>query len=176
MPCDDESGLLARARAGDAEAFEAIYRRHAGRVYALCLRMAGDRREAEELTQDVFVRAWQRLGQFRGEAAFGSWLHRLTVNLVLGTWRRRGRRRQRIVAIDEVADLRDPGHRPRPRQAIDLERAIAELPTGARTVFVLYDIEGYRHQEIADATGLAVGTSKAQLHRARRLLREKLGS
>lgn len=176
MARDDESGLLDRARAGDAEAFEAIYRRHAGRVYALCLRMAGDRREAEELTQDAFVRAWQRLEQFRGDSAFGSWLHRLTVNLVLGTWRKRGRRRQRIVAIDEVADLRDPAHSPRPRRAIDLERAIAELPTGARTVFVLYDIEGYRHQEIADATGLAVGTSKAQLHRARRLLREKLGS
>lgn len=172
---DAAGDLVQRAQDGDVAAFEQLYRAHTGRIYALCLRMAGNGREAEELTQDVFVRAWEKLAQFRGDSAFGSWLHRLAVNVVLGTWRSRGRRRQRIVAMDEVGHLDDPHHEPQPRLLIDLERAIAGLPAGARTIFVLHDIEGYRHREIAATTGLAIGTSKAQLHRARRLLREALG-
>jgi len=166
-----------KAQAGDTGAFEEIYHQHVGRVYALCLRMSGDPGEAAELTQDVFVRAWEKLDTFHGSSAFSSWLHRLAVNVVLGRWRARGRQRERVVAIDEV----DPGgsgeglHAPERRNAIDLERAIAALPTGARTVFVLYDVEGYGHKEIAEMTGLAPGTCKAQLHRARRLLREALG-
>lgn len=166
--------LVAAAAAGDSGAFEGIYRAHAGRIYALCLRMAGNAREAEELTQDVFVRAWEKLAQFRGDSAFGSWLHRLAVNVVLSTWRRRGRHRERVVALEEVGEHAGDPPTPAPRRAVDLERAIARLPVGARTVFVLYEIEGHRHREIAELTGLAVGTSKAQLHRARRLLREML--
>lgn len=172
---------VARAQAGDAEAFEALYRRHAGRIYALCLRMAGDPREAEELVQDAFVRAWEKLDSFRGKSAFSSWLHRLTVNVVLGRWRSRGRRRERVVAFEDLAGSRTledaPAATVRPGQpgaGVDLERAIAVLPDGARTVFVLYDIEGYTHPEIAEMTGLAVGTCKAQLHRARALLRKAL--
>lgn len=170
----DSEALVLRAQAGEVAAFEALYRRHVSRIYALCLRMAGNHREAEELTQDVFVRAWEKLTQFRGDSAFASWLHRLAVNVVIGTWRRRGRRRQRVVALEEAAAAVDAAHRPRPRLAIDLERAIARLPAGARNVFVLHEIAGYRHHEIAAQTGLAVGTCKAQLHRARRLLREAL--
>jgi RNA polymerase sigma-70 factor (ECF subfamily) len=168
--------LVERARAGDREAFEDLYHRHIGRVYALCLRMAGNASEAEELAQEALVRAWRKLGSFKGSAAFGSWLHRLTVNVVLGSWRRSGRRRQRIVPMAEGLEGVDPGHEIRPRERVDLERAIRELPKGARTIFVLHDIEGLTHPDIAERTGLAVGTCKAQLHRARRLLRERLSS
>jgi RNA polymerase sigma-70 factor (ECF subfamily) len=136
--------------------------------------MAGDAVEARRLTQDVFVRAWERLGLFRGESAFSSWLHRLAVNVVLADRRAAGRRLRRVVtAADAPAHdgLADAGWSP---ERLDLERAIAALPPGARAVFVLHEIEGYGHEEIAALTGIAVGTSKAQLHRARRLLREAL--
>jgi len=162
------------AQQGDQDAFAQLYRLHAGRVYALCLRMAGDAVEARRLTQDVFVRAWERLGLFRGDSAFASWLHRLAVNVVLADRRAAGRRLKRVVTAADApaADgaARDTGAAER----LDLERAIGALPPGARAVFVLYDIEGYSHEEIAALTGIAVGTSKAQLHRARRLLRERL--
>lgn len=175
-----EEPFVDGARAGDVAAFEELYRRHVGRVYALCLRMCGDRPEAEELAQDAFVRAWERLASFDGRSAFSSWLHRVTVNVVLGRWRERGRRRERVVALDDVGGLeasaRSSEAGPAVRAAVDLERAIAALPAGARTVFVLYDVEGYSHREIADLTGLAVGTCKAQLHRARQLLRRALES
>ncbi len=172
--------LVEKARAGDVAAFEALYRLHAERVYALCLRMSGNAQEAEELTQDAFVRAWEKLDTFRGQSAFSSWLHRLTVNVVLGCWRSKGRHRERVVAIADVTSRGDViqterGKHPEPRLAVDLERAIAGLPAGARTVFVLHDIEGHRHKDIAEMTGLAVGTSKTQLHRARKLLRKALG-
>ena len=163
-----------QAQAGDLGAFEELYRQNVGRVYALCLRMCGDAREAEELTQDAFVRAWEKLASFHGASAFSSWLHRLTVNVVLGSWRAKGRHRERVVAIADAQEAADRGHEPRPRLALDLESAIAALPAGARTVFVLHDVEGYRHRDIAELTGLAVGTSKTQLHRARRLLRKAL--
>lgn len=165
---------IARAQAGDNAAFEDLYRHHVGRVYALCRRLSRDEHEAEELTQDAFVHAFERLALFRGESAFGSWLHRLTVNVVLGKWRGQNRYRQRVLALDDFEGL-DAPQPAKDGAAIDLERAIAGLPKGARTVFVLYDMEGYQHDEIAEMTGLAVGTSKAQLHRARRLLREALG-
>ncbi len=166
--------IVERAQAGDLGAFEELYRRHVGRIYALCLRMCGNAREAEELTQDAFVRAWEKLGSFRGGSAFSSWLHRLAVNVVLASWRARGRHRERVVAIADVQGAVDPEHDPKPRLALDLESAISRLPAGARTVFVLHDVEGYRHRDIAELTGLAVGTSKTQLHRARRLLRKAL--
>ncbi len=164
-----------RAQAGEVEAFEELYHRHVGRVYALCLRMSGDAREAEELTQDAFVRAWEKLDGFQGRSAFSSWLHRLTVNVVLMRWRAKGRHRERVVSFGDVPGLGEERHEPKPRLAMDLERAIATLPAGARTVFVLHDVEGHRHRDIAELTGLAVGTSKTQLHRARRLLRKALG-
>ena len=164
-----------QARAGEVGAFEELYRLYAGRVYALCLRMSGDPQEAEELAQDAFVRAWEKLDTFRGQSAFTSWLHRLTVNVVLGSWRSKGRQRERVVAMADMTGLGNVAQESHPRQAVDLERAIAGLPAGARTVFVLHDVEGYRHSDIAELTGLAVGTSKAQLHRARQLLRKALG-
>ena len=168
--------LVARAQAGDAAAFEQLYRLNVGRIFATCRRLCRDESEAEELTQESFVRAYERLSLFRGDSAFSSWLHRLAVNVVLGKWRGQNRYRQRVLPLEDFEGFEPEG----PPSgggaaAIDLERAIAGLPKGARTVFVLYDIEGYQHEEIAEATGLAVGTSKAQLHRARRLLREALG-
>lgn len=173
-PTGTSETSVEKARAGDVDAFEELYRLHVGRVYALCLRMSGDAREAEELTQDAFVRAWEKLATFRGESAFASWLHRLTVNVVLGHWRSKGRLRERVVSIGDATGMGEQRYEPRPRLALDLEAAISHLPAGARTVFVLHDIEGYRHRDVAELTGLAIGTSKTQLHRARRLLRKAL--
>jgi len=162
------------AKKGDVEAFERLYRNNLGRVYGLCLRMVADRPLAEELAQDVFVRAWQKLATFRGDSAFSSWLHRLAVNVVLSEQRTRRRRESRIVAVDDP----EVHEKPRPLgpvgASVDLDKAIATLPAGARRVFVLHDVEGHRHQEIADMVGIAVGTSKAHLHRARKLLRKAL--
>ncbi len=171
----DPTDLIHRAQQGDRAAFEALYRAHAGRVYALCLRLTADAAQAEERTQDAFVRAWERLATFRGESAFSSWLYRLTVNEVLLGRRAERRREQRVVTTDDPAALeRLRDATAGPGNALDLERAVAALPPGAREVFVLHDVEGYRHEEIAELTGIAVGTSKAQLFRARRLLREAL--
>ena len=166
--------LVARAQAGDQTAFRELYRQHAGRVYALCLRLTGDGRDAEERTQDVFVRLWDKLRSFRGDSAFSSWLHRLAVNVVLNERRTTGRRERRVMSAEDPDAVVGAQHTAPLHLNIDLERAIAELPDGAREVFVLYDIEGYGHGEIAQLVGIAEGTSKAQLFRARRLLREKL--
>jgi RNA polymerase sigma-70 factor (ECF subfamily) len=134
--------------------------------------MAGSASLAEDLAQDVFIRAWQKLGSFRGDSAFSSWLHRLAVNVVLSRQRSRRRRESRVVAVEdpEVHDV--PRSERSPGAAVDLEKLVASLPPGARRVFVLHDVEGFSHPEIAEMTGLAVGTSKAHLHRARRLLRK----
>ena len=164
-----------RAQQGDQDAFHLLHREHVGRVYALCLRMAGDRAAAEELTQDVFVRAWQKLGTFRGESAFSTWLHRLAVNETLLKQRSAIRRDRRVTSVDDPEGADTHGAKAAPAGTrLDLEGAIGKLPAGARAVFVLHDVEGYEHQEIATLTGIAAGTSKAQLHRARRLLREAL--
>jgi RNA polymerase sigma-70 factor (ECF subfamily) len=168
------SELVERAQRGDDDAFGALYRTHVGRVHALCLRLSGDTEAAGELTQDVFVRAWEALPSFRGESAFGSWLHRLAMNVFLGKRRASSRRERRVFATEEPALLERPVERPQPGARLDLEQAIAGLPRGARMVFVLHDVEGYQHGEIARMTGIAEGTSKAQLFRARRLLREAL--
>jgi len=168
------SEVVRQAQSGDAAAFERLYREQVGRVYALCLRLTADPADAEERTQDVFVRAWQRLGSFRGESAFSSWLHRLAVNVVLGERRGTRRREQRVLPVDDPGALERPGRPAGGVEPLDLERAIATLPAGAREVFVLFDVEGYHHEEIAELAGIAVGTSKAQLFRARRLLREML--
>ena len=180
---DHDRELARRASSGDDAAFEELYRAHAGRVHALCLRMSGSRERAVDLTQDVFVHVWERLASFRGESALSSWIYRLTVNLILSNARRDKRR-----LTHEVTDEPDTGEERtapveserasvRPASvldAVDLERAIAGLPPGARTVFVLHDVEGYRHDEIATLTGTAEGTCRAQLHRARKLLMEAL--
>jgi RNA polymerase sigma-70 factor (ECF subfamily) len=165
-----------RAQAGDAAAFRTLYEAHVGRVYALCLRLTGDPTEAAEHTQDAFVRAWERLDSFRGESAFSTWLHRLTVNEVLASRRADGRRGARVMLHEAPDTLARPASATPPATGTrpDLESAIAALPPGARAVFVLHDVEGYRHDEIAALQGIAEGTSKAQLHRARRLLREAL--
>ena len=163
---------VTRAQQGDPSAFRELYEAHVGRVHALCLRLAGTREEAEEHTQDVFVRAWERLGTFRGESAFSTWLHRLTVNEVLQARRTAGRRSARVTLVDDAESLERVTMPLTPSP--DLSHAIASLPEGARTIFVLHDIEGYQHEEIGRLLGIADGTSKAQLFRARRLLRERL--
>lgn len=170
-----ETLLLAqRAQRGDFEAFEELYRGNVARVYTLCLRLCAEAGRAEEYTQDVFVRLWEKLGSFRGDSAFSTWLHRLAVNLVLDRLRSERRRSAWLLETDDPVPLAGAVRAPEPGMRLDLERAIRSLPPGARAVFVLHDVEGYRHQEIAKLTGLAEGTSKAQLHRARRLLREVL--
>jgi RNA polymerase sigma-70 factor (ECF subfamily) len=160
------------AASGDAHAFERLYRGHVNRVHGLARRMLSDD-EADEAVQDVFVRAWQKLSTFRGEAAFGTWLHRLAVNLLLSRRETLGTRRRRHVEGDVILEVL-PSRRSTPEAAMDMEAAIAQLPDGARQVFVLHDIEGYRHEEIAELLGLATGTSKSQLHRARMALRQHL--
>lgn len=164
------------ARSGDRAAYEHLYRAHVGRVFAVCLRMSGDRTRATELTQDVFIHAWRKLALLEAEAAFATWLYRLAVNWVLMSMRQQ-KNRSKHEAGSDVLELVEPVRGRREDGAgarIDLERAIAELPSQARVVFVLHDVEGYRHEEIANQMNIAVGTSKAQLHRARRLLREVL--
>jgi len=168
------SSLIRRAQSGDRAAFEQIYRENVGRVFAICLRILASSARAQELTQDVFVRAWEMIGTFRGESAFSSWLYRLAVNVVLADLRAKKRRTARVLITDDLSVYEKMSHTTNPGSAIDLERAIALLPEQARAVFVLHDIEGYQHGEIAEITGVAEGTSKAQLHRARRLLREAL--
>ncbi len=170
---DTEAADIAAASAGDRRAFERLYRLHGQRIFALCLRMIGDRTTAEELVQDVFVRAWQKLESFRGDAAFGTWLHRVAVNIVLSRRKRDGIQRDRNVQDDDVVAAA-PARTVSVGDRVDLESAIAGLPQGARRIFVLHDVEGYTHEEIGDLLGITSGGSKAQLHRARMLLREAL--
>lgn len=171
-----ETQWVEAAQAGDRLAFEKLYRTHCDRIFGLCWRMCGgDRSLAEDMVQEAFVRAWNKLGLFKGQSKFGTWLHRLTVNVVLSDRRIRVKRVQRETEMDEGTERTMIG-----QQDVtaglrrDLEAAIAGLPERARTVLVLYDIEGYQHNEIAEMTGMAVGSSKAQLHRARKLVREVL--
>ena len=171
-----EAHWAEKAQAGDPQAFEQIYRSHRDMIYALCWRMCGgDKALAEDMLQDAFVRAWSKLHLFRGESKFGTWLHRLTVNVVLSDKRIRVKRLQREQELGEGVERTMVGDKDvSAGLRKDLEAAIAGLPERARTVLVLYDIEGYRHAEIADMTGMAVGSSKAQLHRARKLVRKVL--
>ena len=167
------AAVISRARAGDKTAFGELYRACVGRVYALCLRLTQDKGRAEQFTQDAFVRAWEKLDQFRGDAAFTTWLHRLAVNLVLADRRSDGRRRAReMVTANASATVATPHGQT--DASLDLERALATLPERCRTVFVLHEIEGMRHEEIAEVLQTAVGTSKSQLHRARSMLKEAL--
>jgi len=166
--------LVHEAQTGDVRAFEALYHQTSDRVYAVCLRMSGDSDQATELVQDVFVRVWQKLPSFRGESQFTTWLHRLTVNLVLQERRRRGRREAREVGTADLERFGKVARRSMPGTRVDLERAIAALPPKARQVLVLRDVEGYKYDEIAQMTGVSLGTVKAQIHRARGLVKEAL--
>jgi RNA polymerase sigma-70 factor (ECF subfamily) len=174
---DDEGALVTAARGGSVSAFEALYRRHVGRVHGVVARLVGGiGTRAEDLTQEAFVRAWQALPEFRGHAAFGTWLHRLAVNTALMDMRSRRVRSHDDGdddGLDWVGEGDSAGHAT--ALGMDLQRAVASLPPRARAVLVLYDIEGWKHEEIAAELGMAVGSSKAQLHRARALLRERLG-
>lgn len=164
--------VFAAAR-GDRQAFERLYRAHVDRVFSLCTRMVGDQGAAEEITQDVFVRVWQKLPSFRGDSAFSTWVHRVAVNVVLSQRKAGGQVAARTVADDDAVHA--VASRPvAVGDRMDLDAAIAELPRGARTVFVLHDVEGFTHEEIGEQLGITPGGSKAQLHRARLLLRTAL--
>lgn len=157
------------AASGDVHAFERLYRAHVTRIHSLARRMLGPE-EADEATQDAFVRAWEKLETFRGEAAFGTWLHRLAINVCLARRGQLGRERERLQGGEAVfATLPARGGSVEVR--LDFEAAMSRLPDGAREVFVLHDVEGFKHREIAELLGVTVGTSKAQLHRARMALR-----
>ncbi|HXM39450.1 MAG TPA: RNA polymerase sigma factor [Gemmatimonadales bacterium] len=162
----------ALAASGDATAFERLYRTHVARIHSLVRRML-DADEADDVTQDVFIRAWNKLSTFRGESAFGTWLHRLAVNVVLGRRKAVGIERGRYVTQEEPLQ-NVSGRSDTPELSMDFEAALARLPEGARQVFVLHDVEGYRHEEIARMLGVVPGTSKSQLHHARMALRRHL--
>jgi RNA polymerase sigma-70 factor (ECF subfamily) len=168
--------LARAAAAGDSAAFEKIYELHNRRVYSLCLRMLGNGTQAEDLTQEVFLQVFRKIGSFRGDSAFTTWLHRLTVNQVLMHFRKRGVKLEHTTEEGEFTNLVDtPLQSTRRISLVDrivLEKAIAQLPPGYRTVFVLHDVEGYEHEEIGQSLGISVGTSKSQLHKARMRLRE----
>jgi RNA polymerase sigma-70 factor (ECF subfamily) len=169
-----ETSDVTLAARGDAQAFRRLYEENVDRVHALARRMAGYE-HATELTQDVFVRAWQKLHTFRGEARFSTWLHRLAVNLILSRRATFATERARFIGDDEVLNRVET--RPSGREnAMDFDGAIQKLPDGARTIFLLHDVEGYRHEEIAGLLGVTTGTTKAQLHRARMLLRGHLSA
>ena len=182
-PENAEAKAIEAAKNGSAEAFETLYHAHKRRIYSLCLRMTGNPADAEDLTQEAFLQVFRKIGTFRGEAAFSTWMHRLAVNLVLMRLRKKG-----ILAssLEEPADSDSEDSRRRDIGTADpaltgvvdrvvLERAIQALPAGYRTVFYLHDVEGFEHQEIASMLGCSVGNSKSQLHKARMKLRGLLG-
>ena len=176
-----EAEAIERAKQGDAEAFEFLYHLHKRRVYSLCLRMTGNPASAEDLTQEAFLQLFRKIATFRGESAFSTWLHRMSVNVVLMQLRKKN---LPVVPIDETADNDEESPRKEPggpderlTGSIDrlrLQRAVDELPPGYRTIFVLHDVEGYEHNEIAGMVGCSIGNSKSQLHKARLKLRELL--
>jgi len=167
----DESLLIARVRAGDSAAERALYDAHVDRVYRLAFRLAGDDALAQDFTQETFIRAFDRLGSFRGDAAFSTWLHTITTTVVLNGLRKVKRLRQRETDIDDAQAIGVMKRESEPDLKLRLTKAIDELPVGYRTVFVMHDVEGYTHEEIGAALGVETGTSKAQLSRARAKLR-----
>jgi RNA polymerase sigma-70 factor (ECF subfamily) len=171
-----DAELVAAARSGNVGAFERLYRAHIGRVMGLCLRMTRRRDIAEDCAQLTFVRAWRSLGAFEGRSAFSTWLHRIAVNEVLTHARNHGTRVEGEETVDEAVEAQREGSGEYDAgEVMDVERALATLPEGSRHVVVLQAVYGYSHEEVADMLGVAVGTCKAQLHRGRRLLRERLG-
>lgn len=174
MPALFETADVQRAAGGDHDAFERLYRGHVGRIYSLASRMV-DPEHADDLTQEVFIRAWNKLDTFRGQAQFGTWLHRLAVNHILSRRATLRKRESRNVGGESILARVVAPLRKSPGVALDIQAALGKLPPRAREVFVLYDVEGYSHEEIAEALDVSVGTSKSQLHRARMLMREQLG-
>ena len=168
----DERALIRQAKRSDARAFEALYKLHIDKVYGICLRMTGNVSEAEDCAQEAFIQAWNKMDKFRGDSAFSTWLHRIAVNSVLGRIRKSKREQDRIQAVTDTArptvETADTG------ELRDLSEAVDRLPRGARNVFVLHAIYGYSHDEAGEMLGIAAGTSKAQLHRAKRLLAQQL--
>jgi RNA polymerase sigma-70 factor (ECF subfamily) len=168
----DEKALIKKAQRSDARAFEALYKLHIDRVYGICLRMTGNVSEAEDCAQEAFIQAWNKMDKFRGDSAFSTWLHRIAVNSVLGRIRKAKREQDRLTAVSDTAAVTfvtgESG------ELKDLSEAVDRLPEGARNVFVLHGIYGYSHDETGAMLGIATGTSKAQLHRARRLLAQQL--
>jgi len=175
----DDLALVERCRKGDLTAFETIYRAHSGRLYSVACRMLGNPADAEDLLQDIFLVAYRKLESFRGESALGTWLYRLATNLCLDHLRSRAARSGQVTdALDEEPALADTGSRKLAERTVakmDLERAMAQLPEGCRTAFVLHDVEGLEHREVAEMLGIAEGTSKSQVHKARLRLRAMLG-
>lgn len=164
-----------RAQQGDTSAFEELYHENVGRVYTICLRMTRNKTQAEDLTQESFIRAWEKLKTFKGESLFSTWIHRLTVNLVLTAMKRQNKRSEKEIGVDDVHAIEHPqNHKSTSGIKMDIEKAISTLPFQAKQVFVLYQIEGHSHAEIAEMLGIATGTTKVQLHRARKMLREVL--
>lgn len=168
----DEADWIAKAQRSDARAFERLYRMHIDRVYGLCLRMTGNVAEAEDCAQEAFIQAWNKLDKFRGDSAFSTWLHRVAVNAVLGRARKSKREQDRIQAAFEQSTA--PVTEADNGELRDLSEAVNRLPEGARHVFVLHAVYGYSHEETGEMLDIASGTSKAQLHRARRLLAQQL--
>lgn len=173
-----DRNLAQLAAGGDMAAFEEIYQRHHRRVYSICLRMLQNAYEAEDLTQDVFIQLYRKIGSFRGDSAFTTWLHRMTVNQVLMHFRKRNVKYEKTTEEGETPDqivtgTADPD-RMRVVDKIALENAIGQLPDGYKNVFLLHDVEGYEHEEVARILGCSVGTSKSQLHKARLKLRKLL--
>jgi RNA polymerase sigma-70 factor, ECF subfamily len=176
-----EAEAIERAKQGDTEAFEILYNLHKRRVYSLCLRMTANTAEAEDLTQEAFLQLFRKLGTFRGESAFSTWLHRMAVNVVLMRLRKKG---LAVVPLEETIDTEEESPKKEPGapdavlagsvDRLQLERAIGNLPPGYRTIFVLHDVEGYEHNEIAEIVGCSIGNSKSQLHKARMKLRDLL--
>jgi RNA polymerase sigma-70 factor (ECF subfamily) len=178
----NEAQAIERAKQGDAEAFQALYERHKRRVYSLCLRMTANTAEAEDLTQEAFLQLYRKIATFRGESAFSTWLHRLSVNVVLMHLRKKS---LPVVSLDETTQ---GGEEDTPKKdfgaddvalsgsidRLQLQRAVSDLPPGYRTIFVLHDVEGYEHNEIAGIVGCSIGNSKSQLHKARMKLRDLL--
>ena len=168
----EEEVWIRQAKRSNARAFEALYRLHIDKVYGLCLRMTGNVSEAEDCTQEAFIQAWNKLDRFRGDSAFSTWLHRIAVNTVLGRMRKSKREQERTLAVADTQPARvttgDTG------ELGDLAAAVNSLPEGARHAFVLHAVYGYSHDETAAMLGIASGTSKAQVHRARKLLMQQL--
>ena len=172
---DWEAGLVQRARGGDVRAFERLYRQHSGRIYGLCLRLTRDPSAAEDCTQETFINAWRGLANFQTRSAFGTWLHRIAVNVVLAR-RRRPEAREPALPLEDVAPEDAECTLDTPVEEREIETAVGALPQGARDVLVLCGIYGYSHAEVGHMLGIAEGTCKAQLHRARALLRERLSA
>jgi len=176
-----ESEAIERAKQGDADAFEALYDLHKRRVYSLCLRMTANAAEAEDLTQEAFLQLFRKIGTFRGESAFSTWLHRMAVNVVLMRLRKKN---LPVVPLDDPLETEEESSKKEPGapdqklagsvDRMQIQRAVDALPPGYRTIFVLHDVEGYEHNEIADLVGCSIGNSKSQLHKARMKLRDLL--